>query len=170
MKARYLVAALLVCPSLAFAQQQTSPRLAASRTAVTLSISAAAPTTADTVSTVLIKSTAGVAAAGAQSITATASKTLRITALTGQIRATAATLPWAQVVLRMSNTTTCTAASSVVAYIAMGGSAAAIGNVGQSSVSLGEGFELSSGGSFCISISGNVTTNTLTFSAQGFEY
>jgi len=140
------------------------------RTAVALSYTTAAPTTTDTVVTALIKASGGVAAAGAQSITAAASKTLRITAVNAQIRTTTAALPWAVVALRMSNTTTCTATSSVVAYLAQGGTAAAIGNVGQFSTQFPDGFELVAGGSFCISVSGNVTTNVLTFSAQGFEY
>jgi len=142
----------------------------AGRTAVALSYTTTAPTTADTVVTALIKSSAGVSAAGAQSITAAASKTLRLTAVNAQIRTTTAALPWAVVALRMSNTTTCTAASSVVAYLAQGGTAATIGNVGQFSTQFPDGFELVAGGSFCISVSGNVTTNVLTFSAQGFEY
>ena len=142
----------------------------AGRSAVALSYTTAAPTTADTVVTALIKATAGVAAAGAQSIVAAGGKTLRITAVNAQIRSTTAALPWALVTLRMSNTTTCTASSSVVAYLAQGGTAAAIGNVGQFNTQFPDGFELSAGGSLCISVSGNVATNVLTFSAQGFEY
>jgi len=142
----------------------------AGRTAVALSFTTTAPTTADTVVTALVKNSGGVAAAGTQSITAAGGKTFRLTAVNAQIRTTTAALPWALVTLRMSNTTTCTAASSVVAYLAAGGTAAVIGNVGQFATQLPDGFELVAGGSFCISVSGNVTTNVLTFSAQGFEY
>ena len=142
----------------------------AGRTAVSLSFTTTTPTTADTVVTTLIKNSAGTAAAGAKSITAAASKTFRVTAVTAQIRTTTAALPWSVVTLRMSSTTTCTASSSVVAYLTMGGTAAAIGNVGQIAHQFPDGFELSSGGSFCISVQGNVNTNVLTFSAQGFEY
>ena len=142
----------------------------AGRSAIALSYTSAAPTVADTVVTALVKATAGTAAAGAQSIVAAGGKTLRLTAVNAQIRTTTAALPWALVTLRMSTTTTCTAASSVVAYLAQGGTAAAIGNVGQFNTQFPDGFELASGGSFCISVSGNVATNVLTFSAQGFEY
>lgn len=140
------------------------------RTSVSLSFTAAAPTTADTVVTTLVKNSGGVAAAGAQSITAAAGKTLRLESMIVQIRTTTAALPWTVVVLRMSSTTTCTTASSVVAYGAAGGTAAVIGNVGQTLLDFPEGWEMVSGGSLCISVSGNVTTNTLTFSAHGFEY
>jgi hypothetical protein len=140
------------------------------RTAVSLTFTTTSPTTTDTVVTTLVKNSAGVAAAGATSIVAAAGKTLRLTSMNAQIRATAASLPWAVVALHMSNTTTCSAASSVVMYLAQGGTAAAIGNVGQFASQVPDGWELTSGGSFCISVSGNVTTNVLTFSAQGFEY
>lgn len=142
----------------------------AGRSTVSLSLLATAPTTADTASAALIKTTNGVAAGGTTSITATAGKTLHMMSFTASIRTTTAATPWALVTVRMSTTTTCAVSSPVVAYLAVGGTAAVSGNTGQTTLSLGDGFQLLSGGSFCISISGNVTTNTLTFSAQGFEY
>jgi hypothetical protein len=142
----------------------------AGRVVISLTASIAAPTVADTVYATLIKNSGGVAAAGAQSIVQAGGKILRLTAISGQIRATAVSLPWAMVTLRMSNTTTCTAASSVVAYLQMGGTAAAVGNTGGTALPLSDGVELPAGGSFCISVQGNVTTNALTFAATGFEY
>jgi hypothetical protein len=142
----------------------------AGRAAVSLTLSTTAPTTADTVSTALVKNTNGVAAAGTTSIVATAGRTLRLMALNAQVRTTTAATPWALVTLRMSATTTCTASSSVVAYLGLGGTAAVIGNTGSLATQFPDGFELIAGGSFCLSISGNLTTNALTVSAQGFEY
>lgn len=142
----------------------------AGRNNITLSALIAAPTVADTVYATLIKASNGVAAAGTTSIVPAATKVMRLLAATMSVRTTTAATPWGQVVLRMSSTTTCTAASSVVSYFTAGGTAAVIGNTGSISVDFGNGFELPTGGSFCISISGNVTTNTVTFSAQGFEY
>lgn len=140
------------------------------RALVGISYTATAPTTADTVVTGLVKATAGSAAAGAQSITPAASKTLRLVAANVQVRTTTAALPWALVTLRVSSTTTCTAASSVLAYLAAGGTAAVIGNVGQFATQWPEGLDLPAGGSVCVSVSGNVTTNVLTVSLQGFEF
>lgn len=140
------------------------------RATVALTYTATAPTTADTVVTTLIKSTAGQAAGGAQSILVAAGKTLRLTAANVQIRTTTAALPWALVTLRLSATTTCAVTSSVLAYLAAGGTAAVIGNVGQFSTQFPDGLDVPVGSSLCISVSGNVATNVITFSAQGFEY
>src|SRR3982751_1329020 len=79
------------------------------RTAVSLTFTTTAPTTADTVVATLVKYSNGTAAAGAQSTTAAAGNALRLMSALVQIRATAATTPWVLVVLRMSSTTTCTA-------------------------------------------------------------
>lgn len=139
------------------------------RATVALTYTATATTT-DTVVGALIKSMAGVAAAGAQSIQVTVGKTLRLLAANMQIRTTTAALPWSVVTLRLSATTTCAVTSSVLAYLAAGGTAATIGNVGQFSTQFPEGLDVPTGSSVCISVSGNVATNVITFSAQGFEF
>jgi hypothetical protein len=143
-----------------------------SRANVSLTFSSTAPTTADTVVTALVKNINAATLGGAQSIVPSAGNTLRLQSAIVQIRATAATTPWVLVTLRESGTATCTASSSVVAYLAAAGTAAVIGNTGTLAVSWPNGWQISEASthSFCISVAGNVNTNVLNVSIQAIEF
>lgn len=156
-------------PSQGFTVQQLQDT---GRANVALTFTTTAPTTSDTVVTALVKNINAAVITGAQSILPGAGNTLRLQSASVSIRTTTAATPWVLVTLRESASGTCTAASSVVAYLAAAGTAAVIGNSGTFAQQWPDGWQVTepSGHSLCISVSGNVTTNVLTVSIQAVEF
>lgn len=139
------------------------------RTPVSIVYSLTNPATADTLVTGS-RSIGGAAATSAATFAASAGKTFRITGVTVSTRTTTAAVPWATVTLRMNPSGAAVVGSPAQAQVTVGGTAAVIGNTGNTNFPLLEGFEISGTQQVGISLANNVATNVVSISVVGFEY
>lgn len=143
---------------------QTPPR-----SRVTVGFQGVAPATADTLLS-LVKTTQGVAAAGATSISAATGKTLRLTSILFSLKANAAAAAFATMSLRSNPTGATVIGSQSEIRLDVGNTAAAVGAVVYATAPLPEGFEISGAQTIGVSLAAQATTNIVSIALTGYEY
>lgn len=139
------------------------------RTNVTLNYTATAPVVADTLLTLALNR--GGAASSVNTVPVTAGKTLRVTAVMVNLRATAGTLPFGLATLRVNYSGAAVLASPVALYVAVSGNAAVAGNTGTTTFTMGDGvLDLTGTAQLGVSFSNNVTSNVANISVVGYEF
>lgn len=141
----------------------------AGRSRVTISFQAVAPATADTLLS-MVKTTNGVAAAGATSIGVAAGKTLRITAITFSIKANAAAVAFATMTLRQNPAGATVIGSASELRLDVGNTAATIGAADSQTIAIPDGMEFSGTQTLGVSLAAQATTNIVSIILTGFEY
>jgi hypothetical protein len=144
----------------------------AGRTAVTLSATAVAGVTSETIFS-LSQNKGGTVTTGVTSYTITSGKTLRIQNISVSVRAGAAAVPFSRVTLR-SNTAGATIATSpvLVQCPEVFGISATTGVGGQMSMDIPDGLEIAGNGTVSIGLShlDQATTNVINLTLTGYEY
>jgi hypothetical protein len=136
----------------------------------TIRFTSAAPPVADTLCSSTLNTDGVDAGAAATTFTVTAGKKFRITSVMLTVRATAATLPWALLSLRLNPAGVAVIGSPAVHWLGVGGTAAAIGNVAADTLIFPEGWEISGTMQLALSLANNVITNVVNIVVHGYEY
>lgn len=144
----------------------------AGRTYLTLSATAAAGVTAETLFS-LSENKGGTVTGSIGSYTITSGKTLRIQNISVSVRAGAAAVPFSRVTLRSNTAGATTATSAVVIQCPeVFGIAATTGVGGQMSMDIPDGLEIAGNGTVSIGLShlDQATTNIINVTLTGYEY
>lgn len=142
----------------------------AARTQFSLTYTSTAPVVADTLLS-MVPSRSHVAAAAATTHAATAGRVLRITGVFLSLRATAATLPYGLLTVRVNPSGAAVIGSNGIAVIGVSGSAAVIGNTGTRESSVTDGIvEISGTQQIGFSFSNNLVSNVANITVVGYEY
>jgi hypothetical protein len=139
------------------------------RTRVSIIFQAAAPSTIDTLLT-LVKNTNGVPAVGATSIAVTATRILRITAITASIQANAAAAAFGTLNLRVNPTAAAVLASPSELRVDLGNTEAVIGAARAITIPIPDGFELTGAAQLACSFAAQAITNIISITLTGYEY
>ena len=124
---------------------------------------------ADTLLTLAVNK--GATATSVTTVPVSTGKTLRITGIHVSLRATAATLPFGLVTLRVNYSGAAVIGSTAQAYVPVSGQAAVIGNTGFNAATVDDGYlDLTGAAQFGISFSNNVNTNVAHITVVGYEY
>lgn len=138
------------------------------RTRVSMTYTSSAPVVADTLLSMSLNKAGTVTSV--TTVPVTSGKILRITSIIVALRATAATLPYGLLTVRINDTGAALIGSPPVSYVGVSGNAAVIGNTGVTSASIEDGLEVSGTQQIGFSFSNNVTTNVANISILGYEY
>jgi len=130
---------------------------------------AVAPAVADTLLS-LVKTTNGVAAAGATSISAAGGTVLRVNTIIFNVRANAAAAANAIFTIRQNPSGATVIGSPTELRISLGLTAATIGSSLNAIIPYDEGWEITGAQTFGISLSAQAITNIISISMQGYEY
>lgn len=140
------------------------------RTRVSIVFDSTATATADTLLS-LIKRVDGSNPAGATTIAVTASKTLRITAMTFSVKSNAAvTAAFATFTLRINPAGAAVIGSQIEMRVDLGNTEAAVGAGRAITLVFPDGFELTGAHQLAVSVSAQATTNILSVALTGYEY